>query len=466
MRALCLTLLVVQGIAAGAAEPGDEFPYTAYVREDDVYVRSGPGRSYYPTEKLHKGAAVEVYRHDPGGWFAIRPPEGSFSWISARYLEPGDDGVGVVTGERVVARVGSRFSDVRDVIQVRLDKGEQVAILDEHNAGGQTWYKIAAPSGEFRWIAGRLLARNPVHDGLSQPRSEQEGEPEEADDSESPEQGIAVIDPPKEAPLAAPLEGGSQNSGVSPRRVQQTSFQKDSIPNENAPAAETGEAAATAAPETGGFQFIKERTIAQSPGRASTARPASAIHPAKPPVMDVDAELEAIELKLSQMVAEEPTVWTFVDVNDRLAALAEQAATAVQRGQVRRLEQRIAGLEDVRQRYESIGAVLDQTDRINSRLETSAPRTLPAPTDYSPEPAFDGQGVLRPVVSRRLDAPRYALVDETGRVLSFVSPAPGVNLQPYIGHTIGLQGTRGYLPDLQKPHLMAQRISVLGHMSR
>ena len=61
------------------------FPYKAYIAANDSYVRSGPGESYYPTGKLNAGAQVEVYRHDPGGWYAIRPPEGSFSWIGARY---------------------------------------------------------------------------------------------------------------------------------------------------------------------------------------------------------------------------------------------------------------------------------------------------------------------------------------------------------------------------------------------
>ena len=51
----------------------EDCPYTAYVSQSDVYVRSGPGKNYYPTEKLAKGDAVEVYRHDPGGWYAVRP---------------------------------------------------------------------------------------------------------------------------------------------------------------------------------------------------------------------------------------------------------------------------------------------------------------------------------------------------------------------------------------------------------
>src|SRR5262245_30536329 len=121
--------LALSMLAAGTAW-GDEFPYRAFVNSADVYVRSGPGRDYYPTGKLQKGVPVEVYRHDPGGWYAIRPPRESFSWISRRYLQPREDGLASVNTPRTVARVGSDLSDVRDVIQVRLDKGELVELLE------------------------------------------------------------------------------------------------------------------------------------------------------------------------------------------------------------------------------------------------------------------------------------------------------------------------------------------------
>ena len=133
-----------------------EFPYTAYVNSGDVYVRSGPGKNYYPTEKLQKGEKVEVYRHDPGGWLAIRPPQGSYSWVSARQLEPTKKGLAKSKDDRVVCRVGSTFSDVRDVIQVRLKRDEVVEILGDGGPQG-AWYKIAPPAGEFRWIFSKFV---------------------------------------------------------------------------------------------------------------------------------------------------------------------------------------------------------------------------------------------------------------------------------------------------------------------
>jgi len=55
----------------------------------------------------------------------------------------------------------------------------------------------------------------------------------------------------------------------------------------------------------------------------------------------------------------------------------------------------------------------------------------------------------------------FALVDEAGNVASFVTPAPGLNLQPYVGQKVGMVGTRGFMQELRKPHVMAKRVSLL-----
>src|SRR3989304_6005309 len=143
------------------------FPYKAYVTADGVEVLSGPGPSYYPTDKVQMGDIVEVYKDEPGGYCAIKPPEGSFTWISDRFLKLEDGNLAVVTEDDVATRVGSRLSNARDVIQVRMHKGETVKILGSREIPGsnsQIWYKIAPPSGEFRWISNKYLEGENLHD--------------------------------------------------------------------------------------------------------------------------------------------------------------------------------------------------------------------------------------------------------------------------------------------------------------
>ncbi|MFM7738223.1 MAG: hypothetical protein ACKO9H_02385, partial [Planctomycetota bacterium] len=64
-----------------ADEPS--FPYQAFVLRDGTLVRSGPGEAHYATDELKQGAPIEVWRHDPDGWCAIRPTPDSFSLIPA-----------------------------------------------------------------------------------------------------------------------------------------------------------------------------------------------------------------------------------------------------------------------------------------------------------------------------------------------------------------------------------------------
>ncbi len=157
MRWQSLILVLFAALAVRPAR-GLDFPYVAYVNAADVYVRSGPGRDYYPTNKLQKGQRVEVYRHDPGGWLAVRPPRGSFSWVSSRHLDLEVDDLAAVNADRVVARVGSNFSDVRDVIQVRLDRDEKVVVLEPPQPDSP-WCKIEPPAGEFRWVFAKYVDR-------------------------------------------------------------------------------------------------------------------------------------------------------------------------------------------------------------------------------------------------------------------------------------------------------------------
>lgn len=69
----CWTALLLSLTAVGPIT-ASEFPYTAEVTAEDVYIRSGPGANYYPTAKLQRGDQVEIYRQDPGGWCVFAHP--------------------------------------------------------------------------------------------------------------------------------------------------------------------------------------------------------------------------------------------------------------------------------------------------------------------------------------------------------------------------------------------------------
>jgi hypothetical protein len=158
--AVALTFLSVGVCADRVDGQVQTFPYQAVVVKDDVLVRSGGNQDYYPTLRLKRDAVVTVHRQDPGGWLAIDPPEGSFSWIPARYVDRAtpDADKGVVTEDDIIIFVGSEFGEESSVWQRKLANGTQVQILGEQQietaAGLRSMYKIAPPFRERRWIAG------------------------------------------------------------------------------------------------------------------------------------------------------------------------------------------------------------------------------------------------------------------------------------------------------------------------
>ena len=89
IRMITLAALVLTHLLPAEGQ-SRTFPYQAVITENETYVRSGPGSRYYPTARLSEGVNVTVHRHDPGGWYMIAPPAGSFSWIRAEYIETSD----------------------------------------------------------------------------------------------------------------------------------------------------------------------------------------------------------------------------------------------------------------------------------------------------------------------------------------------------------------------------------------
>jgi hypothetical protein len=76
--------------------------------------------------------------------------------------------------------------------------------------------------------------------------------------------------------------------------------------------------------------------------------------------------------------------------------------------------------------------------------------------------------VLRPVVSQRPDAPKYAVIDDAGRIAALVTPTPELDtrLKGMVGQRVGLDGQRGYRTDLRREHVVAERVTPLDTLRR
>ena len=156
-----MLLLVVACTFEPATTQARQFPYKARIIVEQTYVRSGGGEAFYPTAQLHRDVTVTVRRHDPGGWYMIDPPKGSFSWIPSRNVRRTSTESGDVLESNVVVFVGSSFGDETHVWQRMMMAGEKVTVLGEQQvdtlSGPKQMLKIAPPKREYRWLPGSAV---------------------------------------------------------------------------------------------------------------------------------------------------------------------------------------------------------------------------------------------------------------------------------------------------------------------
>lgn len=444
LRAAIVAMLCGGPSVAWAA---DSFPYTGYVNAPDVYLRSGPGENYYPVLKLERGQQVEVYRHDPGGWYAIRPTQECFSWVSAEFVEPTEGNQAVVKCDRLVARVGSAYSDVRDVIQVRLDRDEIVEVIEakRFNSGlaAQTWYKIAPPAGEFRWVSGKFIDRELTEDEPREPSPEnnllvaRHSHRERADRSGENDAGDDVAD----------VAGGDrwwENDEDDDLSVEE--LEADEYPVRQASHQSAVRESSDNAQERG-----SDRDARKSSREADDNR----LDDRERNFKDLAAELD---LELSARAADEPAEWRFDDLKRRAEAALARAETAVDRGRIRRVLRKIENFSELQRRYVTVMEAPGEIDKLNARRTgRSRPPAISAGGDRN-RSRFDGVGRLTQVLSRDPGNPQFALLDSTGQIAYYVSPSPGVNLRSFLNQEVGINGSLGYLPEQHARHVTAQRI--------
>jgi hypothetical protein len=493
-RVVRMELLFVLLIAAASARADDGYPYDAFVAVEGAEVASGPGHRFYATNHLPRGTKIEVYREEASGWLAIRPPEGAFSWLPAEFVERTDDRtVGRVT-EATPAWIGTAAEQVGEHRQqVTLKEGELVQILGERQVAGgegpeQTWLKIAPPAGEFRWIHLRDVSRQmpgPVEadedenasagvtarqalaelkaltaqgesQALSPALSPREREMETADGEprrfEPPPATIALrdLEPPpgrvggpigvEQVQFRNTLEGGGKPAlspdGFVPRKRKGGSEPLGPVP----------------VPSSDFIHSTGSRRTGETPAPRVAAAPANA-GSSEP----LARQLQQIETDLSLMLAQDRSLWDLAAIKQRVNRLVESGPDPVSRGRARLVLEKIDQFESAFD-VEGFGPI----------AAAAAEQASSGTPDPLADPRYDGQGWLKPVVTRQSDKPPapYALVDREGKPICFVTPSPGFNVHRYLNKQVGVYGRRGYIESLKAPHVIAERVIDLERQGR
>jgi len=165
---------------------------------------------------------------------------------------------------------------------------------------------------------------------------------------------------------------------------------------------------------------------------------------------EINRQLDQIEVDLSLMIAQDKSQWNLAALRRRVDTLVEGGADPASRGRARLVMDKIKKFEDA----------FDARSVIASDRSAGSQQTLATASNPQADPRYDAQGWLKPVVSRKGDksASPFAVVDAEGQPVCFISPSPGLNLNRYVNKQVGLYGRRGYVEELKKPHLMAERV--------
>ncbi len=468
------TLLAVSAclaVSSTASAAAVNFPYEAVVQSDGVIVRSGPGERYDPTLKLSSGQRVTVHRHDPGGWFMISPPPGSFSWINANYVQTTGNGRGIVQAPdpgnglppRVVVWIGSQFTNEHKYFGRQLASGDEVTILGEEtqqtDRGPATFYKIEPPRLEYRWVKGDYVV----------PLSEMGNIAQQPSAKPSPFDATATANDPFAGPSLT-FDHPSSSPGFPVER------ETDLLERELDRAVE------------------KQAVVKSGP-------PAAQLNQARSRLFALDDQLRA-------MLDQGPGYWNLEAMEQSYRDLQASATPGIASMIDTRLKA-IEGRKRIKAEYDAFVAITSRTDQRDAELlslqntsMTSVPvgssavrLGAPQPLDAQPGPPaatlnppaagvpvsppstsggaipppvppsdvdlgqLDGAGIISRLPIPRPGVPQHILVAPDGRLLAYLQAGRGINLDAHLGQSVGVIGRRTQEARLRSDLIIVQKLT-------
>jgi hypothetical protein len=352
-------LLAPQRSLAATKEP----PYEAIVESDEAFFRCGPGKNFYPTGALQRGDRVTVRRHDPGGWFMIDPPAGSYSLISADAVQR-EGNVGTVKplaeGQTPI-RIGSALDPTVDsVYQRQLSSGERVEILGEatrtHRGVPVLMFKVHSPKGEYRWIEGMNLIPVDQHMEQQQIRDQQASSP--------PMRKQAVPQQPVQQPPVQPQ--AAQQPAVS-QQTESDPFAAPAATQKKAPA--VGQTTVSRKPAAKLISLSPATNIArQTPVQQGPIAPSAPASLTTIPAVEPHSRLEQIDLQFRDTLQRHPTTWNLGQLEQSYRELSQQSVSVAMRGQIDLRFSAIAHYKQVKSEYVDYFRLVSATARKDAEL--------------------------------------------------------------------------------------------------
>lgn len=346
------------------------FPYTATINAQAPFYGQA-GDAAPPCGYLAVGSSVEVYKNE-AGWLAVRPPVGSFSWVSGDEVSAtAQSDVVQVGAAGAKGWIGHQGNNERTISQVTLNPGEPLKVVGEATliATGQPvkWYKIAPPPGEFRYVPAQYVGVQPAVAAVKQ-----------VNQQVAAATGTTL-------PTAQPASWTARGSRDSMVAVQPAVSQHTIVARPTPQATAVVQAAfTTQAPQPSTLpataQPVETASLVQEP----TVSPAS---PTAPVNTDpAQQRLDLLENYINAMIAQPPATWNTVPLAVELQALAATAPTPASRVRAGELWTKVYQCQQIQSAYTQISATM-QTAALpqapTANPWNAAPQATVTPASYT-----------------------------------------------------------------------------------
>ncbi len=358
----------------------------------------------------------------------IAPPPGSFSWVPAKYVEKTGADRGTITNNKVAVRVGSFESDIREVFQRTLAQGDEVRIIGQKSLTPETgsgpaelWYRIEPPRGEWRWVMGQAVAPPPQ-------RGERHAGNDPFDSTASSDRAPRSSRAPRKNDEQPPVFEKPRSDTASREYLDDSAAQQD---NEPPP--------------------VANRPLVRKKGKSDSQR-------ANRKQQSILDELDRLDARFRSILDKPSLEWDFSQLEQDYAALRGETDSDNIQQMISARMNRIASYRKTRAEEEELARIQTETGRRDAEL-AEIQRRQEAQLASLRQPRYDGVGVVDRSALTRRGAPKYVLLTPAGKVLAYLVPSPGVNLEGWIGRAAGVTGSRIAHPELKSDLITVNRLT-------
>jgi hypothetical protein len=197
-------------------------------------------------------------------------------------------------------------------------------------------------------------------------------------------------------------------------------------------------------------------------------------------VEEFQGRLNTIDEQFRTMIQKDPPEWNLAGVEQQYRELNDATESYSLKSKVKLRMDAVKRYAKTREEYDEFMRLTTEAKQRDAQLASmtnssagqpapNAPSATPAPTPTTPKPApaspapaapqrFDGAGIVQRAPGFIRGAPQFALFAPNGRMLAYLQAAPGVNLNSYLGKTMGILGQRSYRQELQSELIIVRSL--------